>query len=170
MITSRGISLASICCLYNSASDTISHLFFQCNFARNLWKWLSIKEGFHLLIALLMTGAVLATMSSGNSLKHDNLKPSCMNSTIHIMSQTKMVRNNDVNHSSISISYFVLIKAFGVKIPPPRAPNIKEVIWSPPSRGWFKCNCDGAYSPDTNDSGCGDIFRNNYGDFLLAFA
>ncbi|CAL5194869.1 unnamed protein product [Lathyrus oleraceus] len=81
-----------------------------------------------------------------------------------------MVGNNDVNHSSISISNFVLIKAFDVKISPPRAPNIKEVIWSPPSRGWLKCNCDEAYSPDTNDNGCGDIVRNNCGDFLLALA
>lgn len=52
----------------------------------------------------------------------------------------------------------------------PRALNTKKVIWSPLSRGWFKCNCGSAYSLDTNESGCGGIFMNDRGDFLLAFA
>lgn len=65
---------------------------------------------------------------------------------------------------------FSLIKAFGVTIRPPRAPNIKEVIWYPPNHKWNECNCDGAFNHNTNASGYGGIFRNNRGDFLLGFA
>lgn len=50
-----------------------------------------------------------------------------------------------------------------------RAPNIKEVIWLPPSRGWCKCSCTRAFSPDNNENDCGGILRNDSGDFLLAF-
>lgn len=39
----------------------------------------------------------------------------------------------------------------------------------PPLRGWCKCRCTRAFSLDNNESGCGGIFRNDSGDFLLAF-
>ncbi|XP_058746959.1 uncharacterized protein LOC131619937 [Vicia villosa] len=72
--------------------------------------------------------------------------------------------------SHISISDFNLLKAFNIKIRPPRAPNIVEVIWHPPSLGWIKCNCDGAYNDNGLSTACGVIFRDHRGNFLLAFA
>lgn len=77
--------------------------------------------------------------------------------------------NNVINLPSILIMNFSLIKAFGIQMGPPHTPNITEVIWSPPKTGWVKGNCEGTFYPNTNISGCGGIFRNNNGDFLLAF-
>lgn len=39
---------------------------------------------------------------------------------------------------------FSTIKEFKVPIHPTRAPRIKEVIWTPSSLNWIKCNIDGA--------------------------
>lgn len=80
-----------------------------------------------------------------------------------------MVGNKFVNHSSISISDFVLINVFDVLVLPPSATIIKEVNWSFPSRGWLKRNYDDVFNSFTNARGCGGIFRNYRGDFLLAF-
>jgi hypothetical protein len=52
-----------------------------------------------------------------------------------------------------SISDFSNLKKFNVTIHPPKAPDIKEVIWHPPISLWVKCNTDG----DSNNltSSCG---------------
>lgn len=84
------------------------------------------------------------------------------------MTQSRMVGNNSVNHFSISISNFVLIKAFDVKIRPTEAPNIKKVLWIPPSRGRMKCNCDEAFNSESNDSGCEGTFRNEKWEVSLS--
>lgn len=78
--------------------------------------------------------------------------------------------NSASNRSSISITNFSFIKSVGVTIRPPCAPNITEVLWCPPFSGWIKGNCDVSYCSNSNDSGCGGIFRNNGGDSMLAFA
>lgn len=44
------------------------------------------------------------------------------------------------------------------------------MFWHPPPPGWLKCNCDRAYNYDLLPAGCGGIFRNNHGNFLLSFA
>lgn len=186
----KGISLASTCCLWNSAIDIVSHLFFHCIYARSLWKWLNRKIGTHNIPSLAtdwfkvcnsnrsnqasinLKSAIVFILChiwySRNKLRHENLKHNCKNFVIKIMKPIKMVGNKFVNHSSIPIFYFVFINAFNVLVHPPRAHNTKEVIWSPPSRGLLKCNCDIAFNPDTNVCGCRGIFRNYHDTFLLA--
>ncbi|GAU49757.1 hypothetical protein TSUD_301830 [Trifolium subterraneum] len=43
-----------------------------------------------------------------------------------------------------SVLDFNILKKFNVTIHPPKAPDIKEVIWHPPIGLWLKCNTDGA--------------------------
>ncbi|MCI76711.1 ribonuclease H protein, partial [Trifolium medium] len=43
-----------------------------------------------------------------------------------------------------TLTYFCILKAFNIKINPPKAPDIIEVLWQPPILHWFKCNTDGA--------------------------
>jgi ribonuclease HI len=52
--------------------------------------------------------------------------------------------------------------------PPPKAPSIKEVIWTPPIANWVKCNTDG--SSTSTASACAGVFRNANADFIGAFA
>jgi ribonuclease HI len=63
---------------------------------------------------------------------------------------------------------FTVLKKFNVTLHPPRAPSIKEVIWSPPPLNWLKCNTDGAFN--SVNAACGGVFRNHQADFVIAFA
>jgi hypothetical protein len=67
-----------------------------------------------------------------------------------------------------SISSFNILKKFNVTIHPPKAPDIKEVIWHPPISLWVKCNTDGTSNNLT--SFCGGIFRNRNSEFICGFA
>lgn len=122
---------------------------------------------------LVLQATIIFTINqiwySRNQFKHANLRPNRRISITRILVQTMFAGNNTRNLSYISIADFVLLKVFDIKICPPRAPNIIEVLWSPSNQGWFKCNYDGVYCPTTKVSGCGCIFRNDNGDFQLAY-
>jgi len=62
------------------------------------------------------------------------------------------------------------LKYFNIKIHPPNAPLIKEVIWTPPNNCWVKCNPDGASITNNLQSSCGGIFRDANADGLGCFA
>ncbi|MCI35140.1 hypothetical protein A2U01_0056361, partial [Trifolium medium] len=49
---------------------------------------------------------------------------------------------------------FRIIKAFNVKIHPPNAPSIKEVVWLPLIASWVKCNTDGAACGSPGQASC----------------
>lgn len=68
------------------------------------------------------------------------------------------------------MSDFVIIKVLDVNIRLPRSPNIREVLWSLHNINKINCNCNGSFNPGTKVVGCGGIFRNHKGDFILAFA
>ncbi|KAI5430579.1 hypothetical protein KIW84_034970 [Lathyrus oleraceus] len=51
-----------------------------------------------------------------------------------------------------------------------RAPNIKEVLRSPPNPRWKTCNRDRALNVSSNTAGAGGILRNHLGDFVFSFA
>ncbi|GAU48375.1 hypothetical protein TSUD_405370 [Trifolium subterraneum] len=67
-----------------------------------------------------------------------------------------------------SMTDFNILKNFRVNIHPPKAPSIKEVIWTPPIANWVKCNIDG--SSTSIASACAGVFRNSNADFIGAFA
>lgn len=81
-----------------------------------------------------------------------------------------MTGNNSNCAANSTISDFILLKAFSVKINYGIAPKIKEVIWQPLVFNWIKWNIDGASIGNPGPSSCGGIFRNNNVEFLGAFA
>ncbi|KAI5439831.1 hypothetical protein KIW84_025264 [Lathyrus oleraceus] len=105
-----------------------------------------------------------------NDIKYNNRKISIIISINMINTHVKILGDNTIKNSFILVEDVTIIKAFGVTICPPRAPNIKEVIWSPPKPGWIKCNCDEAFNASFNIVGAGGIFRNHLGDFVFGFA
>ena len=86
-----------------------------------------------------------------------------------IITGTTLTGNNSKLAANSSISEFVILKAFSVKINCNNAPRIKEIIWQPPILNWIKCNIDGASNGNPGPS-CGGIFRNSNANFLGAFA
>ncbi|XP_058734173.1 uncharacterized protein LOC131605892 [Vicia villosa] len=191
-IMKKGIPLASRCPICLADSDTFQHLLFDCNFTKSLWSWLRMKlHSNHVpstvpdwldsnlclnspQVALIHGAAVVNSLFSlwqiRNSAKYDNRKPSLKSATEWILQQVQKSGNSSSKGSFISMQDFSFIKDFKVNIIPPKSPTIKEVLWSPPSLGWLKCNCDGSFIPDISKAGCGGIFRNHSGDFTLAFA
>ena len=56
-----------------------------------------------------------------------------------------------------------------VNIRPPRAPSIKEIIWSPPLPSWIKINTDGAAIKNPARAAAGGIFWNSDGACIGGF-
>jgi len=65
---------------------------------------------------------------------------------------------------------FRILKHFKVAIHPPNAPQIKEVIWSPPIFNWIKVNTDGAALKNPEKASAGGIFRDKDGLCIGCFA
>lgn len=70
--------------------------------------------------------------------------------------------------TSFSIHEFIIIKILNVKLHPPKAPRIIEVIWKHPDDGWLKYNKHDFFSTDM--ALCGSLFMNSLGDFVFGFA
>ncbi|KAK2429235.1 hypothetical protein QL285_027690 [Trifolium repens] len=78
--------------------------------------------------------------------------------------------NHSKKVSSNAIKDFLFLKKFNINIHSPRPPILKEIIWHPPLPSWYKCNIDGASNGNPGTAACGGVFRNNYSDFVFAFA
>jgi ribonuclease HI len=65
---------------------------------------------------------------------------------------------------------FAILKFFNINIHQPKAPNIIEVIWTPPLSGWVKCNIDGSSLGNPGIATTAGIFRNHNGASLGCFA
>jgi len=78
-----------------------------------------------------------------------------------IIAQTSIAGNNSKTSYRGNMQEFRFLKACKVNIRPPRAPTIKEVIWSPPLTSWIKANIDGASTKNPIKAFLGGIFRNS---------
>jgi len=87
-----------------------------------------------------------------------------------IVAQTSMVGNNTKKFARGDMQEFSILKACKVTIRPPRAPTIKEVIWSPPLASWIKVNTDGAATKNPLEASAGGIFRNAEGIYIGCFS
>jgi len=84
------------------------------------------------------------------------------------MSNTALSGNLSKKVAYANVPNFMLLRKFNVKLNPPKAPQVIEIIWHPPLPNWTKCNTDG--STINNLSTCGGIFRNSRSKYLLCFS
>ncbi|GAU30382.1 hypothetical protein TSUD_57940 [Trifolium subterraneum] len=87
-----------------------------------------------------------------------------------IIAKTQISGNSTNCTSTGNIRDFCILKAFNIKVNPPKAPVIIEVLWQPPILHWFKCNTDGAALGAPGQAACGGIFRDSTGDYIGCFA
>jgi len=189
-LMSRGSLIPSMCSLCLSNNESTFHLFFQCPYAINIWKWFA---------SVLNLNLHFQTIDDIWSLCHKRWNPQCKlavtSALINILNAKWYVRNqirfndktihwksaisNIISNVSLScnlsnavpssaISDFIILKKLNVCIHPPKAPRIIEVIWHPPIFQWIKCNTDGSAS--NNTSSCGGLFRDKDSKFILYFA
>ncbi|RHN73363.1 putative ribonuclease H-like domain, ankyrin repeat-containing domain-containing protein [Medicago truncatula] len=186
----RGCSLPSMCSLCLSCFETSYHLFLQCPYAKNIWRWFASILNINLQIQnfediwkicsrnwnpqckLTITAAIINILNAiwyaRNQQRFQDKKIHWKSSISTIISNVSLSSNLSQTVASSSITDFIIMKKFNVSIHPPKAPRIIEVVWHPPIFDWIKCNTDGAA---TNvSSSCGGIFRNKDSMFLLCFA
>jgi len=186
----RGCKFPSICTLCLYQEETTFHLFFVCPYAMRIWNWLAntlnfnlhfnnIEEIWHICdrrwnpqCKIVIKAAIINVLST---IWFSRNTAGFKDKTIHrksaislISSNVALFGNNSKASSNSSMSNFAIIKKFRVNIHPPRAPQIKEVIWHPPISHWIKGNTDGSSSALASASGI--IFRNSEADCLLCIS
>lgn len=137
------------------------HLFFDCPYAVRIWNWLSatlniinllfnnIEDIWHICdrrwnpqCKIVIKAAIiniLATIWYARNTSRFKGKAIHWKTSIAIISSNVTLSgNNPQAPSNSSMTDFAIIKKFNVNIHPPRAPQIKEVIWHPPFRNWIK--------------------------------
>ena len=186
----RGCYIPSVCSLCCSTQETSQHLFLDCPFAVQLWSWFVSILNLQCNVASFMDILRISDRSWSphcklvikatiihcfhtiwhcRNQKRFNDRKILISSAINmIIAGTSLSSNNSKLAASSSISEFMILKQFHVKVNPPKHHLIKEVLWSPPCFNWVKCNTDGASHGNLGLASCGGIYRNANADFLGA--
>jgi len=186
----RGCCLPSICNLCLNQNETTLHIFFDCPCAVKIWTWFSAVIHINLnflnvediwklcdrgwspqwkVVIKATIINILATIWFVRNQARFNNKKIHWQSGINLVSSNVSLTGNNIKLTSTSSMIdFQVLKKFDIQIHPPRAPVIKEVLWSPPLHNWIKGNSDG--STTSTSSACGIIFRNSFSDSVLCVA
>ena len=154
----RGCNLPSTCNFCLKSSVTSNHILFECSYAYHIWNWLS--SIIHVpIISSAIINIVCAISYARNQIRFNNTSIHWKSSIVNIISNMALSGNSTSKCSNNSISDFAVLKAFDLKILPPKAPPIREVLWQPAIQDWIKCNSDGASSRMLGRTACGGMFR-----------
>jgi len=188
----RGCYIPSICNCCHANIETSSHLFFECPYASKLWNWLASVLNMNLQFTsyddvwkicdrnwssqckVVVKASLINIFSTiwyvRNQARFNDKAINWRTAINLIISSVALSGNLSRTSGHCSIQDFSILKHFNIKVHPPDAPLIKEVIWSPPNNNWIKCNTDGASIANQMQSACGGIFRNSNSDCLGCFA
>jgi ribonuclease HI len=191
-LLSRGCYLPSMCNFCCLKAETTFHIFFECNFAIQLWSWLANCLGITLQFnsiediwritdlnwspqcKVTVTAALINLLNfiwhARNQARFDDKRITVQSAISMIISCTSLSGNNTKKVASNSIRDFIILKKFNVSIHNPKLNSVKEVVWNPPLVNFVKCNIDEASKGNPGDASCGGIFRDSNSDFLLCFA
>jgi len=177
----RGSSLPSMCSSCNSQAESSPHLFFDCPFAIQLWNWLASILNF--AIPFTSWSDILQILDRIWSLQCKVVIQSCLinliyiiwfnrnqarfqdkkmhwKSVINVIIANVALSGNKTNKATVGdMLEFTILKACKVMVNPPRAPTIKEVLWSPPINTWIKVNTDGASTKNPVKASAGEFLE-----------
>jgi len=162
----RGYQITTICNLCSMAAESSVHLFLECNFSQQIWNWLHSILNINFSVATFLDSLKIIERNWSPQCKVVLLAAiiNCYNTILFcrnqrrfqdkiinfrtakslIISSTSLSGNITALTSRSSISEFVILKHFDVKIKPPKPQIIKEAIWATPFANWVKCNTDEA--------------------------
>ncbi|XP_058783255.1 uncharacterized protein LOC131657925 [Vicia villosa] len=186
----RGLSFPSMCSLCKSSEESAFHIFFDCTYAKKLWKCLAVKLQFHSFHnfedclnwiqrswsnqAKVVSFAIIINMihhiwKARNSARFEDTQISFERCCSNVTTAVRLIGNSSTNCSNSDMDSFLLLKSFDINIRPRKPSCTVEVIWCPPPLGWVKCNIDGLAKGSPMLSSCGGIFRNHNADHLGSF-
>ncbi|XP_019433863.1 PREDICTED: uncharacterized protein LOC109340594 [Lupinus angustifolius] len=188
----KGIHLAFSYSICHAVEESSTHLFFQCNFATDLWHWLEniidlpldsssiqsllrvCKTNWSPQLNLVVTASIVNTISTiwycRNHSRFDDTKVGFMQACDMIKRDTTLTGNLSTLAANPTLFEFSMDRRFNCSPHYNPAPTITEVRWLPPPQGWIKVNSDGAAHGYPGHAGGGGIFRDNNGDMLGCFA
>ncbi|KAF6161998.1 hypothetical protein GIB67_021919 [Kingdonia uniflora] len=166
-LQNRGVTTVSICCMCNSAAETIEHLFWDCSLTSLKTTALSSKSCGDPLFSSAYTWQVHVS----------SMKRKILSDLKKCSSQSKATMHNTVLELSI-------LQSIGVQGRPRDAPCVQSCYWLAPAIDEFRISCDGASLGNTGGqwvwiyfydwdslgnpgvSGCGSIFRDHNSEVI----
>ncbi|XP_058749874.1 uncharacterized protein LOC131622872 [Vicia villosa] len=164
----RGFSFPSVCSLCLSSTESSKHLFFDCSYVRHIWNWLDsimllsfsingiedCKRALHhswsaqvkAVVNACIVGIIYNIWNARNMARFDDVHTHWKTVISQLAGMIKVIGNNTKRCSNTDITSFSLLKRLDIKINPRTDRSLVSVVWSPPSRGWLKCNVDGVAS------------------------
>lgn len=150
----RGISGPSMCSCCKAAYESSFHLFFECSFSMNIWRWIvtilnkaiqfsSLKDIWlicennwspqcKVAIQSVLVNIINIISYSRNQIRFHGNHIHWRTAINMVISNVALSANNSSKTACNLISEFSLLKALCMELHPPRAPKIIEVIWFPP--------------------------------------
>lgn len=146
----RGLYFPSVCNLCGAAQESTTHLFLECPFAVSIWNWLSSTIQLSCNLSSFMTIMKIADRNWSpqcrivilaacifsfntiwycrNQKRFNDKTISSLSAINMIISRTSLSGNLTKLAASSSITEFVILKHFDIKVNPPKPNIIKEVL------------------------------------------
>ncbi|XP_020596204.1 uncharacterized protein LOC110036164 [Phalaenopsis equestris] len=171
----KGLRGPSRCTFCLSQEETLTHLFFECNWVQDVWSFVIGKLR---IPTLNLTWKVFYTSWSDwrgselqdipnivawfvwmarNQAKHDNSLINPMRVGLNC---------STFIHKLIKFKKFKAVLEIG-SFPKPQTSKVVTICWTLPKFGWTKINIDGSHK--SQSAGIGGVFRNHEGKFILYF-
>ncbi|XP_058749517.1 uncharacterized protein LOC131622496 [Vicia villosa] len=160
----RGFSFPSKCSLCCAHSESTLHLFFECQYARNIWTWLSdfissptpinsITDCYFIMetnwspqaravVKSLMLHALYLIWQAINLLRFKHKQTHWKFCVSSIMARARLVGNLTKKKANDSMLSFTFLKSLGININPRESLSLIDVLWCPPLFRWINCNVD----------------------------
>lgn len=183
-----GCITVSVCSLCGATYETTIYLFLLCLFATSIWQWVQTSlscsidhTSFENLLGVcnrnwsnqvwdvvlaLVINAVSVIWQCRNKRRFEDYGIPFPRAINIISSSVSLSGRFSKGAMSSSIDEFLILKCFLVGGHPPKAPMIKQVIWTPPLCKWVKCNTDGSAKGSPGWAACGGIFWDYRASFV----
>ncbi|XP_042515275.1 uncharacterized protein LOC122089621 [Macadamia integrifolia] len=191
-VSRRGVQMASRCSLCGKYAESMSHLFYNCEFARSLWRafcedfdvqrkpymdmptliawWKQTAKSLHFKKVWISGFSLVPSViwQERNARIFEGVSKSSRHCFAMIKSEISF-QMTATTGSPLSFSSLLCAKQLGISRVRYKPREVMEIFWCPPQRGWVKLNSDGCSLGNPGKAGAGGIFRNENLEILQSF-